>query len=830
MQNFQNLIMVKKHDKTAIVYKQEKYSYSQLLQYSSCYADFFDGGEKPNKILIYAENSPEWFFAFFGTLRCNAISVPVDVQSTRKELAYIIDDCRPDIIFVSENKLEIANQAAELIQDFNGKIVTAKNIDTTNVNSLEIKEINIENQEQTVLLIYTSGTTGSPKGVMLSYKNVMFVANAVYKDVSIYKPRSNVMVLLPLHHSFPLLGTLIIPMYVGCTVYIAEGLAAESILNTLNDGKISMIIGVPRLYDTLAKGVMSKINASIVTKLIYKLVAIIGNDKLSKIVFGSVHRKFGGHLEFLVSGGAALSIETAKIFKALGFYVLEGYGMTEAAPMISFTHPGKRKVGYAGFPLYNMDMKISPAGEICIKGDNVMQGYYKQPKETEDIIIDGWLHTGDLGMLNKYGLKIIGRIKEIIVTPNGKNINPEEIEKEVLASSRYINEIAVFMQNSVLHAVVFPEMKTLRQGSIENMRDLIKEEITLINKELPPYKRIKQFHIISEELPKTRLGKVQRFKLPTLILQQKRENKPVEEENQSRVYQLLKTFVETETGYTAGANDHFEIDLSMDSLSRVALLSYIETIFNILMNEEQLDTLNTLSKLTEYIEVNSNEITNKETSWREILHSKLPVFKIPKSGFVHNITNKFSKIALHLTYRYRGKGEKNIPNEPCIIVANHRSALDGIIITARMKYKTIQNTFFFAKEKHWQTKFARFMAGKNNVIVMDINKNLKASLQQMSYVLQQGKNVIIFPEGTRSRDNKLKQFKETFAILSKELNVPIVPVVIKGSEKAVFRPVKFPRFFARIGVEFLIPIYPEPNESVETLKHRVEDSIKTKLQ
>jgi long-chain acyl-CoA synthetase len=122
------------------------------------------------------------------------------------------------------------------------------------------------------------------------------------------------------------------------------------------------------------------------------------------------------------------------------------------------------------------------------------------------------------------------------------------------------------------------------------------------------------------------------------------------------------------------------------------------------------------------------------------------------------------------------------------------------------------------------------MAGKNNVIVMDINKNLKESLQQMSYVLRQGKNVIIFPEGTRSRDNELKQFKETFAILSKELNIPIVPVIIKGSEKAVLRPVKFPRFFARIRVEFLQPIYPVPGESIEILKTRVENTIKQKLQ
>ncbi|MDR0367628.1 MAG: AMP-binding protein, partial [Bacteroidales bacterium] len=444
--------MIKRHNKTAIVYKGQSYSYDQLLQYSSLYAKYFSREKKPEKILIFAENSPEWFFAFCGTLSCQAVSVPVDVQSTQKELAYIISDCTPDIVFVSENKLDFVRKACEQAGNFQGKIITATDIDTHDAATVEPKEISIEEKEQTVLLIYTSGTTGSPKGVMLSYKNVMFVANAVYRDVPIFKKETNVMVLLPLHHSFPLQGTLLIPMYVGSTVYIAEGLSAESILSTLNEGKISIIIGVPRLYDTLTKGVMAKINAKLATKLIYKLMKFIGSDALSKIVFKSVHEKFGGHIQYLVSGGAALSIETATIFKTLGFYVLEGYGMTEAAPMISFTHPGKRKIGYAGYPLNGMDIKISPAGEICVKGDNVMQGYYNRPEETAEIIVDGWLHTGDIGFLDKYGLKITGRIKEIIVTPNGKNINPEEIETDLLAMSTYLKEVAVFMENDVLQA------------------------------------------------------------------------------------------------------------------------------------------------------------------------------------------------------------------------------------------------------------------------------------------------------------------------------------------------------------------------------------------
>jgi long-chain acyl-CoA synthetase len=823
------LSRVQRHNKTAIVYKNKSYSYDQLLQYSSLYGQFFCREIQPKKILIFSENLPQWFFAFYGVLSCNAICVPVDVQSTQKELAFIIEDCQPDVVFVSKNKLELATISCNQVKNFHGKIVTAEDIDNSEVDKIEIKEISIQNPEQTILLIYTSGTTGSPKGVMLSYKNVMFVANAVYQDVPIYKRESNIMVLLPLHHSFPLQGTLIIPMHVGSTVYIAEGMNAESILETLNDGKISIIIGVPRLYDTLTKGIMDKINAKLITRLIYRIMKFIGSDRLSKIVFKSVHEKFGGHIKHLVSGGAALSIETATIFKTLGFYVLEGYGMTEAAPMISFTHPGKRKIGYAGYPLNGMEIKISPAGEICVKGDNVMQGYYNQPEATSEIIIDDWLYTGDIGYIDKYGLRITGRIKEIIVTPNGKNINPEEVEKELLGVSTYIKEVAVFMEKGAIQAVVIPQLQELRRGEIENMREYIKEDIAKYNKEAPSYKRIKQFHITSKELPRTRLGKIQRFKVSSLSSQQNGKKKDEKPENKSRVYQLLKKFVDSETGYNASAADHFEIDLSMDSLSRVALLSYVETTFGLVINEEQLENLDTLAKLSQFIEQNSNEINNKEISWKEILYSKLPTFNIPESGAIHQTVSGLSKALFHVAYRFRSKEKKNFTDEPYIIVANHRSGLDGLIITAKLNNKMTRNTFFFAKEKHWRTRFARFKAGKNNVIVMDINRNLKESLQQMSYVLRQGKNVIIFPEGTRSRDAELKHFKETFAILSKELNIPILPVVIKGSEKAMMRPVKFPRFFTRIRVDFLDSIYPNSDESIECLRDRVENAIKIKI-
>ena len=819
--------MLKERNKIAINYKDKQYTYKEVLQISQIYANRFLTDCSPSKVLIFAENSPEWCFALYGSLRCEAVVVPVDVQSTKNEVEYIINDCTPDIIFTTDNKLTFfAN-----IDCKGAKIITPSCIAIDNMDQAVASDIPVRGQEDTLFIIYTSGTTGNPKGVMLSYKNVMFNIDAVSKSVPIFKEESNVMILLPLHHAFPLIGSLVAPLSVGSTVYIAEGMNAEAILKALSQGKITLITGVPRLYDMLVKGVMNKINASVVTRTLYKVVKAIGNDTLSKIVFKNVHTKFGGNIEYLVSGGAALSKETGVILKTLGFYVLEGYGMTETAPMITFTRPGKRKIGYTGDPLPMVDIKIAENGEICLRGDNVMQGYYQRPDETNQILIDGWLHTGDMGKLDKYGLKITGRLKEIIVTSNGKNINPELLEQDFLKHSQYVEEIGIFLYKDALHATVRPNMTNIRQQAVESMDMLIKEEITTFNNDNPSYKRIKQFHIISEEFPKTRLGKLQRYKLSSLIEKNTTNKNSIKElENKSEIYKLLKTFIDDELGCNAHEHDHFEIDLSMDSLNKVSLLAYIENAFDITFNEENIDELNTLDKLSKYIEKEHHQLRESKISWKEILSTKTDI-KLEKPGITHWCVNNFSKVALSLLYRFRYKGSKNIPDEPCIIVANHRSALDGLLLTYKFPGKINRNTFFFAKKKHWKNKFSLFMAKKNNIILMDINKNVRESLQEMCAVLRKGKNIVIFPEGTRAKTNNLNKFKETFAILSKELNVPVVPVVINGSERAVYHNIKvpLPRFMAKINVDVLKPIYPSEEQTAEKLRDKVVNSIKKHL-
>ncbi|MGL5683534.1 MAG: AMP-binding protein [Marinifilaceae bacterium] len=826
--------MLKLREKVALTYKDETYTYKQLMQYSSRYAEHFSAmNSVPEKVMIFSDNNPNYVFAIYGAMRLGAIVVPVDVLSTTKELKYIANDCKPEVIFTTPLNKAMVVETIEQIEGYEPRILTFEDINLEGADALPLVEIPMGDFEKTLAIIYTSGTTGSPKGVMLSYKNIWYNIDAVINSVSIFNEESQVLLILPLHHIFPFAGSLAATIFAGGTVHIADGLTAESIINTLQRGKVTIFIGVPRLYEALAKGIMTKINASFATRMIFRLAALIGSDSFSRTIFKSVHEKFGGHMKYFVCGGAALPAESGKILKTLGFYVLEGYGMTECAPMIAFTRPGERKVGYSGRLLPGLELRFTEKNEICVQGPNVMQGYYNRPEETAQIIRDGWLYTGDTGEMHpKYGLRITGRIKEIIVTSNGKNINPVEIEEEIMHHAPEIKEIAVFLKDDILQALALPDMKKIRSNTGVNIEEAIKTVIEKYNAAAMSYKRIKRFHITSFELPKTRLGKIQRFKLSDLVSGKNKEEAPKEEDltNKSETYIILKQMVETETGMKAVGDDHFEIDLALDSLGRVALLTSIEERFNIRIDEELLDELSTLNKLTEYVEKNANEIsTEGKLSWKEVFESNTEEVEIPHSGFIHWFMNAFIKTIFHLVYRFKSEGRNNIPEGPCLLVANHRSGFDGVFITSKLGWKETQKTYFFAKDKHFQSGFKLFMAKRNNIILMDINKNVRSSLQQMYQVLKQGNDIIIFPEGTRSKDGSLKDFKESFAILSQALNIPIVPIAISGGEKATYNKLRLPRLGNKIDVDFLPPIYPKEEETTAELRDRVVEAIKKGL-
>lgn len=509
--------MIKNLDggKIALHTRDKSYTYKELFAEIDKFSQLFK--DKANKhIAIYSENRAEWIFAFYAAWKNNCIVVPIDYMSSPGDVSYILNDCKPDVVFTSKNKLGDLNKAS---------FTTSYTFTTFNFDELELdasSEDNFDltptNQEETAVIIYTSGTTGSPKGVMLSFKNILSNLNEVCNGVDIYSSDRQVLLILPLHHIFPLIGTMMAPLHVGASIAMSPSIQSSDLLSTLKNNQVRIMIGVPRFYDLIYKSLKEKIDASTAGKIFFKILSTFPNRKLAKIIFKKVHEGFGGNLEIMVSGGAALSPETGKFFKTLGYIILEGYGMTEASPMITFNRPHNFRIKTPGQPLKSVEVKIKD-GEIIARGPNIMQGYYNRPEETAEVIKDGWLYTGDLGYLDKNNfLYITGRKKEIIVLPSGKNINPVELEQKLEEHSPFIQEVAVLFRNQKLFALIVPNRNELEKAGVNDLTSYFKKEILSgFNKFQSSYKRILNFGLFDGELPRTRLSKLQRYKLDDLL-------------------------------------------------------------------------------------------------------------------------------------------------------------------------------------------------------------------------------------------------------------------------------------------------------------------------
>jgi long-chain acyl-CoA synthetase len=595
----------------------------------------------------------------------------------------------------------------------------------------------------------------------------------------------------------------------GSTIVICPAISSEAILQTLQRHAVTIMVGVPRLYSMMAGGIQAKIEAKWVGRVLLKLARWIGSPGFSRRVFKQVHERMGGHVQFMVSGGAALDPRVGDFLRTLGFEVLEGYGMTEAAPMITFPRPGKVRPGACGQTMPSNEIKIVD-GEIWNRGRNVMQGYYQRPKETAEALADGWLHTGDLGYLDDDGyLFITGRRKEMIVLPNGKNINPEEVERVLTGVSPGVKEAAVFQEGSGLHALVRLDMGVVMESG-KSADDFLRHDvIDLYNDQVTPYKRIARGIRISDELPRSRLGKLQRFKLAEMAAEIQRSKQTAADlpEPDTEEYREIKEFLQALTRKPVHPAADIEADLALDSLDRVSFLVFLQKTFGVEVNEDVIRKHPTVLRLSEYMQEMKVRINSAAINWGEFVRERVQL-QLPRSGRTHLFMKKISRGLLSIYFRLRGEGMENVPDGPCILVPNHQSYLDGLFVAVFLKDRQLKQTFFYAKEKHVRKPWLKRLAGKTNVIVMDINQDLKESIQKLAQVLKDGQKVIIFPEGTRSMDGSLGPFKKTFAILSRELNIPVVPISIQGAYAAMPKGSKIPRPWRKIRIRFLPPVLP----------------------
>ena len=824
-------------NKIAIIAKDHDVTYSELLQRVTQFARKTPKG-KETKTVIFSENREGWAYAFFSIWLNEGVVVPIDASSTVSDVAYILSDCKPDAAWVSREREEALKEAIKeanvemgvfVIEDY--ERLSLEDEPVTSI--LPWTALGEPDNDDTALIIYTSGTTGSPKGVMLSYANLKANVHSVSYDVPIYTDKRRVLVLLPLHHVLPLMGSLIAPLYMGGGIAICPSLSGPDIMDTLQRGQVGIMIGVPRLWQTLYTGIKKKIDESAVARMLFAICRVAKNRTLSRLVFSSVRKKMGGHLDYCVSGGAALDSEIGEGLKTLGLDVLEGYGMTETAPIIAFTRPGDIIPGCSGLPLPGVDCKLVD-GELCVKGPNLMKGYYNRPDETAQVIdSEGWLHTGDLAQFDSVGrITITGRTKEIIVLSNGKNVQPSEIEYKLEKYDQLVKEAAVVQDGDKLRAIIVPQpawAATLTDNEVA--AQLKREVLEPYNMTVSAYKKIMSVLVYRGELPRTRLEKLQRYKLGAILKEEQgtrskeHESKP---EPDFEEYLLLKRFIESEKGVKVHAADHIETDLALDSLDKISLQTFIENTFGTSVGADEMPDFPNIEALARHVAAEKTKMEAEDVDWHQLLTGSADNLPLPTSGFAYRFVSRILKGIFRIYNCLKIKGKQNIPAKgACILAPNHQSFADGPLVLAGLDWSTLSEYYFYATEEHVRSSYRRKMAAQSNVIVME-RANLKNSILKLAKVLREGHRVIIFPEGARTHDGGTVPFKKTFAILAKELNVPIVPVCIRGAFEALPRGSSFMRP-KHIEVTCLPAIKPSSEQTYEELTRLTQHAIEEVL-
>jgi AMP-dependent synthetase/ligase len=820
-------MFLEKTERLALVdFENNHINYIDLVNNIKYYSDNFINLEENKFGLIIMENRPEWIYSFFTIWDKNSAAIAIDAQSSPKEILYVLEDSNPDIIVCSnETEKNILEAISNYSLKNNIKVLNVDNfkIDDEKMKKIANSQFELRNPEgnQTAAMLYTSGTTGSPKGVMLTYNNLMTEMEGIYEK-GIFDHRDQILALLPFHHVLPLTATVLLMLRYQTSIVFVRKIASKEIFEALEKNRVTALIGVPRVFKLFYDGIKQQIDAKFITRAIFKIMSKSKSIPLKRKVFSKVHKKFGGHLDFIVAGGAKLDPEIARFYETLGIYSLEGYGLTETSPVIAVNSKNERKIGTIGKKLYNVDVKIENE-ELWVKGPIVMKGYYNKPEKTAEVMTeDGWFKTGDLAKIDEEGyITIIGRRNSMIVLSNGKNIDPETLENRLIAKSdKLIKEAGIFNHQNKLAAIIIPDLLECRKRNINNVKTYIKNIVEDYNLSAHNYEKVLDYKVFEEELPKTRVGKLRRFMLPNLYEQNVVKKAKVAEPD-NEVYKILKEYVKKAKGIEPQPEENLELEIGMDSLDIVEFFAYIENNFGLQLDEEKFAEMPNLKLLSEYINEKAVKIENNEINWKQIIEEAKPI-KDDKNRWITKFLKVFLDVIIKVYFRIQRNGREKLDPKPKIYVSNHQSFIDPLILGSLLPKSILYNTIFLAIDWYFKKFPLKLLVSNGNVILIDINKNIRKSVEEIVGYLKSGKNVLIFPEGARTKDGKVAEFKKVFAIISKELGIDVQCLGIKGGFEAYSRYMKFPKP-KKIKVAVLDIIKPEG--SYEEIAEKAKEII-----
>lgn len=811
-------------------------TYSELLPRVESAARWLAGlGVRAgDRCAILANNDPNWCTAYLGILRLGAVAVPLDTGYSASQIATVIEDSGAKLLFTSERYREPSQEAAGkcreplqlLLLDDSAEGLTGLNEVARRADASALPPCPATLADPAVML-YTSGTTSDPKGVVLTHKNLTVEVEIAAKAIQLdYQDRF--LGVLPLFHALAQVTNLLLPLGIGASVVFLETLNTTELLRALAEREITAFCCVPQFYYLIHQRIQKQLSeagwlARTVFRGMLRTNGFLRDTfrlNLGRLLFAKVHKIIGLRMRYLVTGGSRFEGSIGRDFYCMGFDILQAYGLTECtggATLIRREHGWTNSVGT---PLDGVEVKIAPSdktegrdGEVLLRGPNIMQGYYNRPDANAEVFQDGWFCTGDLGYLDEKGyLHITGRKKEMIALSSGKNIYPEDVESHYLQTP-YIKELCVLgvarpgePAADRLHAVIVPDFDFLRERQIVNTREILRFEIENLSIQLPPSKRVLSYDIWTEELPRTTTRKLKRFAIEKLLQERRKTTAGESGEPEGELspedeawaaqpdVQRALAVISAATYYkgTLLPDTNIELGLGLDSLERVELLAHLEKEFSAAVSDDRASGIYTVRELVEVVLASQGTGEGGQQagdSWKALLEAPLDDDSdiqgiLAAKPFAAPVLFAILKIlygASRVLFRFQVAGRRNFPRDQSFILSpNHQSYFDAFLLASVLPYSVFRRIFFVGASEYFESPIMKRLARLANIIPVDPDTNLLRAMQAGAFGLRNGKVLILFPEGERSIDGKIKKFKKGAPILSLNLGVPIVPVALQG--------------------------------------------------
>ncbi len=740
-------------------------------------------------------------------------------------------------------------------------------------------------------IMYTSGTTGDPKGVMVRQNAVLENLRAGVARVH-FTPRDRILGILPLFHVLPLITNCLGPLYLGSRVIFLSDLTADAIMAAFRRHDITVFVCVPAFFYRFHDRVTGALDgASGLRRAVVGL--LLGISRMTRRRFGwsigrgllrKIHAPFGRRMRLFITGGAKMNAQVYDDFLDWGFRLAQGYGLTEATAIITATPLDELRGDTVGKPIDGVSVRIDQpddegVGEVLASGPSLMSGYFRNPEATEAVLRGGWLHTGDLGRLLDDGhLQITGRAKDVIVLASGKNIYPDELEG-YYGQSELVDELCIIGvpdtegRGERLHAIVVPDLDAARRRGYVNVREMVKWDLETMGAKLPGPQRLTSLEIRSDPLPRTPTRKLKRF-----VLLDEAKARAASDPGASasateaagevgRSADSTKPGAAREGGATGTApradvpawtaevievvaryakrstvvpSAHLDLDLGMESLDRIELLSEVQRRLGVRLDDDAVGEVHTVQELLDALDAAGRAGTagasgeGETGNWEAVL-GKVPdgiepyLRRRPARELFMFMVLRTVRAFWRVSAGFRVRGAENVPGQAAFLLcANHTSYVDPFVLCMSLPREALARVFFVGYSEYFESRTGRIFGRAVRNVPIDPNRNLERALQAAAEGLRRGMVLVIFPEGSRSLDGRVGEFRRGAGIIARHLDAPMVPAGISGAREVWPREGK--KRLHPITVQIGAPIAPDgelgEGELVESLRSAVVELVR----